>query len=138
MEAAASLADKDEALAASGDIIGRLYGVDLLPREGPDLVGGDERGHRDAWADMLRLQADGIYPAAFAVIRCPVLMLHGERDPHPGTMIRDSLLPVLPQLEYRAFDRCGHEPWRERGVRRKFLEVLVGYLHRNSIMLSSE
>jgi hypothetical protein len=51
----------------------------------------DARGHAESWNDMLRLQADGIYPAAFAAIKTPVLMLHGDFDPHPGPLIRASL-----------------------------------------------
>jgi pimeloyl-ACP methyl ester carboxylesterase len=48
-------------------------------------------------------------------------MLHGADDPHPGRMIRDGLLPVIPHLEYVEFPRCGHDPWRERHAREAFL-----------------
>jgi pimeloyl-ACP methyl ester carboxylesterase len=73
---------------------------------------------------MLRLQEAGVYPAAFAAIRSPVLMLHGAYDPHPGGMIRASLAPYIPQLEYREWERCGHSPWMERSVREEFFAVL--------------
>jgi hypothetical protein len=43
-------------------------------------------------------------------------------------MIRDSLLPVLPQLEYVEFQRCGHYPWRERFAREQFYQVLRAWL----------
>ena len=36
---------------------------------------------------MLRLQTEGIYPASFAAIKVPVLMVHGTFDPHPGRLI---------------------------------------------------
>lgn len=72
--------------------------------------------------------AAGAYPAAFAAIVSPVLMLHGTYDPHPGAMIRDSLLPYLPQIEYREWERCGHSPWRERHARDEFLTVLKRWL----------
>jgi pimeloyl-ACP methyl ester carboxylesterase len=88
----------------------------------------DESAHRETWADMLRLQAEGFYPAAFAAIRSPVLMLHGTFDPHPGAMIRDGLGRFVPGLEYREFDRCGHWPWRERHARTEFLAALAGWL----------
>jgi pimeloyl-ACP methyl ester carboxylesterase len=41
----------------------------------------------------------GIEPQAFAAITAPVLMVHGDDDPHPGA-IRETLRPFLPQLEY--------------------------------------
>jgi pimeloyl-ACP methyl ester carboxylesterase len=97
-------------------------------------VGGeacDDRAHGETWNDMLRLQAEGVYPAAFAAIESPVLMLHGAYDPHPGRLIRDSLAPHLRSLEYREFERCGHYPWIERGVRDEFLSVLRDWITRN-------
>jgi pimeloyl-ACP methyl ester carboxylesterase len=51
-------------------------------------------------------------------------MLHGDEDPHPGAMIRESLLPFVPQLEYVEIGRCGHEPWRERNGREPFLAAV--------------
>ena len=77
----------------------------------------DAKGHAETWDDMVRLQDSGVYPARFVSIRCPVLMLHGTYDPHPGPMIRDGLKPYIPHLEYREFDRCGHSPWIEEHAR---------------------
>lgn len=90
----------------------------------------DARAHEETWADMLRLQDEGLYPAAFAAIDSPVLMLHGAYDPHPGGMIRASLQPYLPQIEYREWKRCGHQPWFEKAVRDDFFAVLIEWLSR--------
>jgi len=105
-----------------------LYLVDPIDEEQEETEPLDVRAHREAWADMLRLQAAGVYPAAFAKITSPVLMLHGAQDPHPGPMIRAGLAVHLPQLEYREWDRCGHYPWRERHVRDEFYTVLRTWL----------
>lgn len=91
----------------------------------------DLKGHSESWSDMLRLQASGALPAEFAAIRCPVLMLHGAYDPHPGAMIRDSLTPHLPQLEYHEFERCGHSPWVEEHARDRFLGTARGWLEQH-------
>jgi pimeloyl-ACP methyl ester carboxylesterase len=92
----------------------------------------DIRAHQETWDDMIRLQAEGIYPASLSAIRSPVLMLHGRQDPHPGKMIRDCLRQYIPQLEYRQWGRCGHSPWQERHVRNEFLKVLRDWLQ-NSV-----
>jgi pimeloyl-ACP methyl ester carboxylesterase len=81
----------------------------------------DIRAHDETWRDMMRLQSDGTYPAAFSAIESPVLMLHGAYDPHPGKMIYDSLRPFIRQLEYREWERCGHSPWLERSVGKRVL-----------------
>jgi pimeloyl-ACP methyl ester carboxylesterase len=112
----------------------RLYDFDAEPRD-PNAEGVfsfDAKAHDETWNDMIRLQNEGIYPAAFSAIVSPVLMLHGAYDPHPGSMIRDSLLPHLPQIEYREWERCGHSPWRERSVRDEFFQTLGDWLARSS------
>jgi pimeloyl-ACP methyl ester carboxylesterase len=88
----------------------------------------DLKGHRETWNDMIRLQADGTYPAAFARIQCPVLMLHGAYDPHPGAMIRDSLQKCMPHLEYHELEKCGHAPWVEQHARDRFLATARAWL----------
>lgn len=120
-------ADPDARLAAMGRVIQPAYGYDLDPALGVDAT-CDARAHEQSWQDMLRLQADGIYPAAFARIDAPVLMLHGVADPHPGAMIRDSLLPFLPHLEHSELARCGHTPWLERHAAEEFYRVLLAWL----------
>ena len=90
----------------------------------------DLNAHDETWSDMRRLQDDGTYPDAFTAIESPVLMLHGQYDPHPGTMIRDSLLPYLPQLEYREYERCGHSPWIEKSSRDAFFSDMCEWLER--------
>jgi pimeloyl-ACP methyl ester carboxylesterase len=89
----------------------------------------DMRAHSETWDDMLRLQEAGEYPAAFDAITCPVLMLHGAYDPHPGSLIRDGLKRHVPQLEYREWERCGHSPWIERFVRDDFFATLRAWLN---------
>jgi pimeloyl-ACP methyl ester carboxylesterase len=92
----------------------------------------DACAHTETWSDMVRFQEEGVYPAAFATITSPVLMLHGGYDPHPGQMIRASLEPYIPQLEYREWERCGHRPWVEQHCREEFFAVLHDWVLRHA------
>jgi pimeloyl-ACP methyl ester carboxylesterase len=117
----------DAQLAAEARLLDAVYTVDPIAEDtGLDRV--DARAHDETWTDMVRLQGEGVYPSAFRSITSPVLMLHGAQDPHPGRLIRDSLRPFLPQIEYVEWDRCGHYPWRERGIREPFFRVLKDWL----------
>ena len=91
----------------------------------------DPKGQVETWEDMVRLQESGVYPARFVSIQCPVLMLHGAYDPHPGAMIRYSLKPYIRNLEYREFERCGHSPWIEAHARDRFLAELRSWLEQH-------
>jgi pimeloyl-ACP methyl ester carboxylesterase len=114
-------------LAVLGGLYQQLDSVNLIEVKN-HLHPCDAVAHEQTWADMLRLQNEGVYPAAFASIRCPVLMLHGDEDPHPGDMIRDSLTPYLPRLEYISWPRCGHYPWLEKAARKDFYNTLPSWL----------
>lgn len=75
-----------------------LYNYAPLPPE-PDTEPHppfDLRAHTETWNDMIRLQEAGVYPAAFAAIRSPVLMLHGTYDPHPGRGSATACSPSCP------------------------------------------
>ncbi|HEU4395585.1 MAG TPA: alpha/beta hydrolase, partial [Planctomycetota bacterium] len=81
-----AIENADARLRARAAALEPLYFVDPISTDtGLDHV--SERAHRESWEDMLRLQAEGVYPAAFATIVRPVLMLHGADDPHPGPAI---------------------------------------------------
>ena len=127
----ASLPDQrvgaDEQLRARAELILPLYSCELASEE-QELDDCDARANQETWDDMLRLQREGVYPAAFSAIRGPAIMLHGAADPHPGRMILASLKPHIPKLEYREWERCGHYPWLEGAVREEFFACLIAWL----------
>jgi pimeloyl-ACP methyl ester carboxylesterase len=125
------IANPQDRLERQYELIRPLYEFDPLPTDANDegiREPFDVRAHTETWEDMLRLQREGVYPAAFAAIRSPILMLHGAYDPHPGQLVRDGLVRYVPQLEYREWEECGHSPWRERRVRDSFFAMLRAWL----------
>jgi pimeloyl-ACP methyl ester carboxylesterase len=124
----AEFPDPDVRLRVRGELLEPLYSYDAVGDEASEPCDG--RANRETWGDMLELEATGVYPAAFAAIDVPVLMLHGAYDPHPGRMIRASLEPHIRRLEYREWESCGHYPWRERAVRDDFFAFLRAWLRR--------
>jgi pimeloyl-ACP methyl ester carboxylesterase len=127
----------DERLRLEGELILPLYSYELVTTD-LEIEAVDARAHDETWEDMLRSQEKGVYPAALASIDSPVLMLHGEYDPHPGRMIRKSLEPLLTRLEYLEWECCGHYPWLERAVRHEFFAVLREWLGRHAEAIQHE
>ncbi|HEY2663504.1 MAG TPA: alpha/beta hydrolase, partial [Candidatus Binataceae bacterium] len=124
------LRDPDERLAQRARLLAPVYSCDLIS----DEMGGttDARAQEETWNDMIRLQEEGVYPAAFTAIKAPIVMLHGAEDPHPGRMIHGTLGRYLPQLVYFELERCGHYPWLEKQARKQFFRVLRDYLGRDA------
>lgn len=106
-----------------GEMASKAQAYDPLPGDSLD-ESCDYHGYLETWNDVLRLQAEGIEPAAFRAIEAPVLMLHGADDPHPGPSTFETLRSYLPQIEYLEFEHCGHLPWLERQARNHFLHEL--------------
>ena len=130
IERARDTPERDRLFAQLGALNLEAQSFDPLPDDDPESLVVDTIGHGETWEDVLRRQAEGIEPQSFDTIEARVLMLHGDADPHPGMMIRDSLVPYIPQLEYVEFARCGHEPWRERHAREPFFAALRSWLRR--------
>lgn len=106
-------------------------GYDCEPEETAKQVTAepfDSKASAETWGDMMRCQKEGIYPQAFTAIKVPVIMLHGVYDPHPGTMIRDSLKRYVPHLEYYEFEQCGHSPAIEKYAKEAFFSVMRAWL----------
>jgi pimeloyl-ACP methyl ester carboxylesterase len=121
--------DPDERLRATAALLLPLYSYELITTD-QEIEACDARAYEETWDDMVRLQEEGVYPAAFSDIHVPVLMLHGAADPHPGPMIRASLEPYIPQLEYHEWERCGHYPWLEQAARDEFFALVREWLAR--------
>ncbi len=58
-------------------------------------------------------------------IRCPVVAIHGDYDPHPYQGVKEPLWRILKKFRFILLDNCGHRPWVERAVRDRFYSILI-------------
>ncbi len=102
-----------------------------IDNDPPESEPFDMQGHTETWQDMARCQEAGIYPQSFSSVKVPAIMLHGADDPHPGTMIRDTLKRYILHLEYHEFPLCGHNPEIEKYAKDEFFAVLSSWLKKH-------
>jgi len=57
-------------------------------------------------------------------IRCPVIAIHGDYDPHPYEGVKTPLSHILRDFRFILLEHCGHRPWVERAARDRFYKVL--------------
>jgi pimeloyl-ACP methyl ester carboxylesterase len=76
------------------------------------------------WSDAAARRARGELLDAARQIRCPVVAIHGDYDPHPAEGIRTPLAAILSDFRWYQLERCGHSPWRERFARDEFFRIL--------------
>lgn len=115
--------EKDRALARLGDIMGRADAYRLgFPDEAPLEV--SSRIHQRVWAEARALRSDGRLLALGASIRCPVVAIHGDHDPHPAEGVRVPLARVVKDFKFVLLEKCGHRPWLELEAREAFFTLL--------------
>jgi pimeloyl-ACP methyl ester carboxylesterase len=125
---------RDAAVWQRGDLTMSIEAYELIHSvdDPSDALQYDSVANSETWNDVLRLQREGLEPQRFSRISCPVLMLHGHTDPHPGAATHDLLGRFIRHLEYVEFEKCGHEPWKERHARHPFLVALLSWLKLHS------
>lgn len=115
------------AFARSGDL---LLGIDHLDPvvDHLEVVTHQLEVFEAVWGEVVRRRDAGTLLAAAPALRCPVVVLHGDHDPHPLASVVDPLRPLSRGLTVQLLDRCGHLPWLERGARGRFLSCLRAVL----------
>jgi pimeloyl-ACP methyl ester carboxylesterase len=87
-------------------------------------AGIDAEAYRRVWPELDAMRRSGALLEEVARVRCPVVVLHGDADPHPVDAVVRPLRSVLGDVEVVVLERCGHTPWVERGARDAFFRAL--------------
>jgi pimeloyl-ACP methyl ester carboxylesterase len=125
----ADTADQDATFAELGGLLTRADTFDPLPAaEAPPprlpQRAGQSEIYQQVWTAAARLRAQGTLLERTRELRCPVVAIHGDHDPHPAAGVREPLERTLSDFRFVLLDRCGHEPWRERHARDRFYALL--------------
>jgi len=116
--------DNDITFARIGKIIEEADSCDPLPH-GDEVVEYQYDTFNSVWPEVRQMRAGGKLLALGRQIRCPVVAIHGDYDPHPRDGIEIPLSTVLADFRFIPLERCGHYPWYEKGAKDKFYEVLL-------------
>jgi pimeloyl-ACP methyl ester carboxylesterase len=115
--------DKNRIFAEFGTIIDKADSFDPLvhSREGIEY---NYEIHTKVWAEAEALRKSGALTALGTQIRCPVVAIHGNYDPHPADGVKIPLSRVIKNFKFFLLENCGHCPWLERSARDRFYEIL--------------
>lgn len=115
--------EKDSPMAELGALFEKTDAYDPLPREDEGL-GYSEHINRRVWTEAAGLRTTGKLLDMASAIRCPVVAIHGDYDPHPTSGVREPLSGRLPDFTFHLLENCGHAPWLERQAREEFYTLL--------------
>ncbi len=120
------VADKDKSMARLAAL---FAGADTFaplpspPRE-KEVFKVSEEINRRVWAEAKPLRISGELLELGKKIKCPVLAIHGDYDPHPAAGVKGPLSGVIKNFRFVLLKKCGHEPWLERYAREEFFKIL--------------
>ena len=84
--------------------------------------------YESIWPEASHLRDSGELLAATSRIKCPVVALHGDYDPHPAVGIKDPLSKNITKFRFIQLEKCGHYPWREKYAKASFYSILLSEL----------
>ncbi len=116
-----------DTLARIGELAAKADTYDPLPSKKYELPEGltvNADIYKKVMPDALELRRSGRLLAMGEHIKCPVIAIHGDYDPHPVAGVKEPLSRVIGQFRFIELEKCGHEPWRERDASETFFRVL--------------
>lgn len=119
--------DKNALLARFGRLFTKADACDPLTLDSGDLE-ADWEIHQSVWSEAAHLRSSGRLVDFGRRIRCPVIALHGDCDPHPAAGVREPLESLLADFQFILLRQCGHTPWIERHARDAFYRILKEHL----------
>jgi pimeloyl-ACP methyl ester carboxylesterase len=116
-------ADKNTALKRLGMLLAEADAYRPLPSPG-SLPACRYDIHQRVWEEARRLRSSGELLEYGKKIRCSVVAIHGDFDPHPYEGVKDPLSRILSDFRFILLEHCGHRPWIEQAARDRFYAIL--------------
>jgi pimeloyl-ACP methyl ester carboxylesterase len=84
--------------------------------------------YESVWKEAEQVRTSGDLLRMGSRIRCPVVAIHGDYDPHSAEGVEIPLSGVLNDFRFILLERCGHRPWYERHAKERFYAILKSEL----------
>jgi pimeloyl-ACP methyl ester carboxylesterase len=80
--------------------------------------------YESVWTEADRMRSSGELLMHAGRVSCPVLVIHGDFDPHPYNGVKLPLEKVIKEFRFLLLEKCGHEPWNEISAKNFFYDIL--------------
>lgn len=115
--------NRDKALCDFGKLMSEADAYDPLPHT-DELLECRYEVFKDIWEEASELRSSGKLLELGKEIRCQVVAIHGDYDPHPFKGVQEPLSRVLKDFRFILLEKCGHMPWIEREAKERFYCLL--------------
>lgn len=116
-------ANINETLRRFETLMSKADSFDCLPAEN-EIIEFQPDIFQPVWNEAEELRKSGELLNPGYKIKCPVIAIHGDYDPHPLEGVEKPLSKTLRDFKFIKLNKCGHYPWNERKARDKFYNIL--------------
>ena len=80
--------------------------------------------YQQVWKEASDLRISGKLLGFGRKIKCPVVAIHGDYDPHPFQGVKVPLSKTVEHFKFYLLKNCGHHPWYEKLAKDRFFQIL--------------
>jgi len=106
-----------------GYLMGKADAFNPLP--GVKDINVNSNIYKKVWGEAEELRKSGELLKYGEGIKCPVVVIHGDYDPHPFIGVKKPLTKVLKNVKFILLKNCGHYPWLEKNAKIIFIRKLI-------------
>lgn len=92
--------------------------------EGGETITVQADIYESVWKEADKLRRNGRLLEYGKSITCPIVVIHGDYDPHPYEGVREPLSKVFKNCKFVLLKNCGHHPWLEKEAKDEFYSAL--------------
>ena len=70
--------------------------------------------YSNIWSEASEMRKTGKLLEFVKEVKCPIVAIHGDYDPHPADGVKEPLSLILSNFRFTLIEKCGHYPWMEK------------------------
>jgi len=118
-----AIEDKNTHMARLGELMSKADSYNPLLHDS-EILECQYDIYQSVWEQARELRSSGKLLELGKRIKCPVVAIHGDYDPHLSEGIKEPLSRILKDFRLILLEKCGHRPWMERSARDRFYDIL--------------
>lgn len=127
--------DQQKNLARLGKLAVKADNYAPIEPEGyqKDLFPEDGKMYTAIWGEAAALRENGTLQEQLRSIRCPILVIQGEQDPHPMEGVTKPFDRRGVSYQKKLLPQCGHSPFLERFAKDEFYATVIAWVQGQKI-----
>lgn len=118
--------EKEKKFAMLGELVSKTdnFKTIEIETEEQDRIRSERNIFQLVWNEASKLRKTGSFLEFGKQIKCPVVAIHGDYDPHPAEGIKIPLKNVIEDFRFYLIKKCGHSPWKELYAENQFYKII--------------